>query len=305
MAGRLVLGVLFCMVVAPVLAMAVAGVVFRDRGGVVITSTFGEVSDIVGVSPLRTAGYRGPASTSIRLGGMDCDCSKRVGTVSSISLSVGSNRAITFINPSNNNGAALTGLVAEFFSTSDNRILMNKIGIGGVRGRSLAGAISCIFRSDGLVANDVFSGVHLTEPSTGLSRIVSTVRGTRYVSVVRGFSDKISAIVNSGNMCLSKKRAREMTVTETVLGGTPVIVLSRTATFTSPSGRIGVRGTLGRLSGGGAIVVVTRQLSAIGGTSYVFILRGNGLVRRNGARRLYDRGNIFTSVLGGCLASMG
>lgn len=304
-AGRLVLGVLFCVVVAPILAIAVAGVVFRDRGGVVMRSTFGHVSDVVGVRPLGADRTGGIESSDIRFGGMDCDCSNRAGTVSSMSLRVGPGRAITFIKPSNNNGAALTGLVAEFFSTRDNRILINKIGIGGVRGRRLGGAISCIFRGDGLVGTDVHSGILLKGPGTDVRRIVSTLRGTRYLSVVSGFSGNVRAIVKDGNMCLSNNRAREVTVTETVLGGSPVIVLSRTATFTSPSGRIGVRGTLSRLSGSGAIVVVTRELSAIGGTSYVFMLRGNGLIRRKDTGRLGSGGNLFTSVFGGCLASMG
>lgn len=85
---------------------------------------------------------------------------------------------------------------------------------------------------------------------------------------------------------LSNNRERHVSVTETVLGSTPVIVLSRTATCASPRGRTVLRGSVTGLMTKGALVMVTRELSAIGSDSRVFIMGSKGMATRNARRRL-------------------
>lgn len=297
MANGFLLGLLFCVVVAPTVAAALSGLVFVDRGRVVMGSTLTEISRILGTRPLDVSRRPSrPGSGSMRLGGIACDCSNGGSTLSSVALGVNTYRAMTFINPSNNNGSALTYLATEFFSPRGNGMVVNKASVHSVSGGRLVGAISFIFRGDHLVGTSVLRGMGLNGPGTSGRSMVGTLGTTRYASVVRGFPSKISAMVNSGKICLSNNRTRHVTVTETVLGSSPVIVLSRTATFTSPSGRIGIRTTVHRLSGNGAMVVVTRELSAITGTSGVFILSSNGLTRRNGFSRLHRHNKLFDSV---------
>lgn len=144
----------------------------------------------------------------------------------------------------------------------------------------------CLFRSA------IRGGVQFNEPSTDRSRVVTITGGTYYRSFVVTLPSNCRAAVNRKNSDLSNKRGRQVSVTETVLGSTPVIVLSRTATDISPRGRRRLRGTVQRLAGNGAVLVVTRHLSAIHATSRVVILRGNEVIRHKGRRRLVHRSNL-------------
>lgn len=104
--------------------------------------------------------------------------------------------------------------------------------------------------------------------------------------------------MNRGKYRLSKNRHREVSVTETFLGSTPVVLLSRTATDLSIRGRATVRATLSHLVGSGAILVVTRHVHAMSNTSGVIILGSNSMTRRNSPTALVGRGNRFTHVIG-------
>lgn len=88
-----------------------------------------------------------------------------------------------------------------------------------------------------------------------------------------------------------------MSVTHTFLGGTPVVLLSRTATSLSMRGRALVRATLSELVGDGAILIVTREVEAIRGTSGVVMLSGNAITRTNGPGRLVGGGKLFERVI--------
>lgn len=179
---------------------------------------------------------------------------------------------------------------------SSNDVAVNNMSIHSVTRSSLVHRIDFIFRSVFLFGRDVLSGVHVNGPSTDRRRIVTTTGTTRYRRFVSGLPNKCRAIINSGNVRLSNNRHRQVTVTQTVVGGSPVVILSRTATFDSPRGRCLVRGTFRGLVRNGAIVVVTRHLSAVHGTSGVVIVRGKRLVRRKGRSRLISTNKHCTRV---------
>lgn len=173
---------------------------------------------------------------------------------------------------------------------------MNNISIHSVSPRRLVSRITFIFRAGRLFQRALTSGIHTSGPATASSRIHTTLSTTRYSSVITGLPRNVGAVLNTNKTCLSNNRIRHMTLTHTVLGSTPVIILSRTATFTSPRGRTLVRHTFDGLTTNHAIVVVTRQLSAIIKTSGVIILGRNDIRRANARTRLLSRGNLCTGV---------
>lgn len=136
----------------------------------------------------------------------------------------------------------------------------------------------------------------MNSSGTAESTIVTTTHTTRYRRFVRGLPGKCRAHVKSGNIFLSNNRTRQIYITQTVLGGTPVLMLSRTATFTSPRGRCGVRRTLGSLVGSGAIVVVTRHLSSVMSSSQVVMLGSKETMRYKQRRRLSSRRKMCGGV---------
>lgn len=93
-------------------------------------------------------------------------------------------------------------------------------------------------------------------------------------------------MVDRSNNGLDRKRGRLLYVTETVLAGPSVLVLSRTASSVSALARVHIRGTFTGVVGNGADFIITRELSAVGRDSIVLIVGSNGVVRRNARRRL-------------------
>lgn len=179
---------------------------------------------------------------------------------------------------------------------STNDIAVNKVGIGGVTGSGLVGRVTFIFRGAGLFGASLLRGVGCNGPTTDSRTIRHTVSLSRDQRVVSQLPGKLGAGVKMSKAFLSKKRRRHVILTQTVLGSTPVIILSRTATFTSPRGRRLVRGTLRRLEGKGAILVVTRRLADMRSTSGVLIVTRNGVTRRNARDRLVTQGNVCGDV---------
>lgn len=162
----------------------------------------------------------------------------------------------------------------------------------------LVSRVDVMFRHICLFRSAVCGGVDVKGPSTARRRICRTTEGTHYCSFVVTLPRKFGAIINRNNTALSKNRGRHVSVTHYVLGSTPVIVLSRTATDISASGRDCVRRTVSRLIGKGALLMVTRHLGAVRATSRVLIVSGNRVTRRKGRRRLLGRPNVCRSFIG-------
>lgn len=77
--------------------------------------------------------------------------------------------------------------------------------------------------------------------------------------------------------------------------------LSRTAGTLSTGGRQTVMRGLVRFCGKGAMIVITRQLDAMGGTSRLVIVRENGVVRAKARARLVSHRNTCCRLIGGRL----
>lgn len=132
----------------------------------------------------------------------------------------------------------------------------------------------CIARSARLFRSDVGGGLGVTGLSTASSRVVSTYGGTSIRSFVVDLPGNCSAVINRLNSALSNKRGRELKLTETFLRGTPLVLLSRPADGLSDLGRTMVLGSLGRRESGGAIILMSRERSAVGVTSAICYIRG-------------------------------
>lgn len=154
-----------------------------------------------------------------------------------------------------------------------------------------------IFRSILLFGTSIVSGVGVKGGSTARRRIGTMTHLTHYSRFVTQLPGNCSALVNRGKRSLSKNRHRHVSVTHTLLGSTPIVLLSRTATDLSMRGRALVRTNVSRLVGGGAIIVVTRHVHAITGTRRVIILGSKAITRRKTPSRLLTQGNRFTHVM--------
>ncbi len=235
--------------------------------------------------------YRGRVRNRIILGSMAFNCIPRGAILGGVDLCTGPNRGVTFINSANTNGAAVAGLVGHFCSISRNRVLVSNIGVGGCSESCLERRVTIILRSARLFANAIVRGVHCNELSTASRRMVTTTGATSTRSFVVQLTSNCSAILRLSNTGLSRNRERLLGVTETTVSGTPVLVLSRTASDISAHARQRVRRNVSELVGGHAAFIVTRQLSAMEGTGTVVILRRNRVVRHNSRSSLLTVGN--------------
>lgn len=183
-----------------------------------------------------------------------------------------------------------------------NDVVVENVSVQGIPLTRLVRRVDVMFRQICLFRSAVCGGVDVNGPSTARRRICTTTGGTHYCSFVVTLPSKFRAMINRNNTALSNNRGRHVSVTHYVLGSTPVVVLSRTATDMSASGRDCVRRTVSRLMGNGAVLMVTRHLGAVRGTSRVLIVSGNRVTRRNARRRLLGRPNVcrrFIGVQGG------
>lgn len=239
----------------------------------------------MGPLPLRKVG------SQVRFGSLSFDCSNGHRILGRIGLVIPGKRAVTLINRSNSNGSALISLLPHCRSIRLNRVAVSNIGVGGFHVRSLHTLVKGIGRRTVLFGSAFFGGVTFNIRGTAVRRIIRTtgVTGTRSFVVRARLNCR--AGVNSHNNGLSNKRHRHVDVTHTVLGGPPVLVLSRTASTLSARDRQLIRRTLRQLVGAHAAVTVTRHLSAVGGTSRVYMLCRNRVIRHNGRRRLLRGGN--------------
>ncbi len=226
------------------------------------------------------------------LGSISFNCARSGAMLRGMSICTRPNRGITFMNTANTNGAAVAGLVGHFCSVTSNGVECSNVGVGGVGGTSLHHSLNVILRRAGLFANAIVSGVHCNELSTASRRYVSTTHLTNTSSFVTELPRNCSAVLAGGNSGLSRKRHRLVTVTHTTITSPPIVVLSRTASSVSAQARTVMRGNVSGLVRNEAMFIVTRHLSAIGGSSIVVILSRNEVVRHNSRRGLVRRGNI-------------
>lgn len=249
-----------------------------------VLGTRGGVIRVPGPGPL------GKLRRRIRFGSVSFDCSKGGRMLRRVGLAMPGNGAITLIKRSNSKGSALMSLLPHCRSIRRKAVAVSKIDVGSIHVSSLHDLVKGIGRRTVLFGSAFFGGVTFNIRGTAVRRIVRTtgVTGTRSF-VVRGRSN-CRAGVNSQNDGLSKNRHRHVDVTHTVLGGPPVLVLSRTASTLSARSRHLMRRTLRHLVGAHAAVTVTRHLSAVGGTSRVYILCRKRVMRHKGRRRLLTGG---------------
>lgn len=152
---------------------------------------------------------------------------------------------------------------------------MSNTSIQGVPAGRLESVRSCMARRARLFRSDVTGGVTVTGPKTAERRVVRTTGGTSVRSFVVALPGNCSARIKRLKSALSNNRGREVKVTETFLRSTRVVLLSRPASGLSSLGRNVVLGSLGRSTRGGAIILMSREMSAVGMTSMICRVRGN------------------------------
>lgn len=271
-----------------------------------VRATIMTTSELKRVLSLRTRGRRGrregvtprdlTKSVGFRRIGFECKAEREM--LRSVSFAVGGNRGVTFIKRDNSKGAALSGLLLRLCRTRSNGVLVGSGGVRSVRVRALESGVTCVPRRAFLFDNSVFRGLALKLSSTAVSSVVRTSGGTRTRRFVGGLPLECRAELRRGKTGLSNNRERELTVTETVLGGPSVLVLSRTADGLSTVARETLSGAVDRFSGSIAAVFVTRELDAVGGYSGVCILRSKGVVRDNSRTSLATLNKGCTRLIG-------
>lgn len=142
-------------------------------------------------------------------------------SISSLGLSVGSNRFLILINPSNYNGSAALHVLTNLRRIGGNHVLVNNGSIAAVRPGSHS--VTVIFRGCTLCPRvAITSGVNFTLGVTNApgSRVHGHIRGTtRVLSLARCLSH--------GPGTLSNKRHRHITVNHTVIHRPGIFLVSR------------------------------------------------------------------------------
>lgn len=208
----------------------------------------------------------------------------------SISLFTAPNRGVTFINAAKTKGAAVAGLVGHFCSVTSNGVECSNVGVGGVGGTSLHRSLNVILRSARLFATAIVRGVHCNGLSTASSRMCTTTHLTGTSAFVHRLPSNCGAMLANSNTGLDRNRHRLLTVTHTTVTSPPILVLSRTADSVSAHARHVIRSNVSGLVRNHAAFIVTRELSAIEGDSYVVILRRKHVVREKDRSRLVSGG---------------
>ncbi len=126
--------------------------------------------------------------------------------------------------------------------------------------------------------------------------MVTTTADTRTSGFISAFSRNCSAVLARNNAGMSNKRGRHLYVTETLLGGPGILVLSSSASTISATARTRVHSTFESRLTSSAGVVVTREVSSIGSTSVVVIVGSNEVSNVNARRRLLRTGRTCHRV---------
>lgn len=95
---------------------------------------------------------------------------------------------------------------------------------------------------------------------------------------------------------MSNNRGRHLYVTETLLGGPEVLVLSSDASTMSATASSGVHTTLTGAVPKAAGLVVTRHVSSIVSTSHVVIVGSKGISNFSARRGLLGGGRVCHSI---------
>lgn len=228
---------------------------------------------------------------SVRFVTISFNCAPRRPILRSVALTVPGKGAVTLINTSKTNGSALTSLVTQFCSPARKGVLLSKLSLQRFSVDSMHREVTVIDRRAFVFGAAMHGGVTCKLDRIESRRICRTTHLTGTLRFVRSLPRGLRAILNSHKIELSNKRHRQVTVTETLLEGPRVLVLSRTADTLSSMSRQLVRRSLRGLSLNEAIVAVTRHLSAVERTSGIMMVRRKGVIRRNACERLLSLRN--------------
>lgn len=213
-------------------------------------------------------------------------------TLHRLDVAFGIKRQLTIINVGNDNGAAFVGLLYHLCSPARNIVLLGNVSVHGCHCSRCVSVFSIIFRSFGLFTLPLNRGITATRRCS-ITHTTSYLRGTNFSSQLTQVPGKLSAYLcgslSRSNIAVSNNRTRGVTVTQTLCGSTPFVILSRPATTLSPITRTRVCTGFGRVTNSGATVCVDRQLSSYGFYSRVTIFSRNRIIRRNARRRLLKR----------------
>lgn len=235
---------------------------------VVRLSWEGTREDLWGVDVLR----------AVSLGGC---CKARpgvAGTLSNIGFSMRRKRFMTMMKASNSKGSAVLRVVKNLSAPADKGIVMHKRRLTGGGSRRLA-----VFEEEGV--NFVFRGCGLI-PVLGICRGVILPMRLSKSAMSRKFVSRMIRVLTLRSGLggvpggLSKKRRREITVTETLITGPTVILTSRPANGLSSGADTSIVKLVGQADCRfrRAIMVVARGGRVTQLTSQVIHVRSKGVM---------------------------
>ncbi len=153
----------------------------------------------------------------------------RIGTIRSLDFRIHRNRLFTFLNMGNTNGSAAVGVVYNRLSGSDNDIIVSRGSLSGDL-RLVGDRLNMMFRGSILsVTLAICSGLR---DHTTLCNVVKSRFGTHLTRLTGLLSFR--GLLGQAMKGLSNNRQEEVSITETLLPGPGVLMLSRPAANLSP-----------------------------------------------------------------------
>lgn len=224
---------------------------------------------------------------SIRFSSIDFGCPKDDGrALDRIDFGISPKRAIKVINEANSNGSALISLLIELCSPASKAVQLNKYSLESIGRQGLQGVTTLIRRGTLLFDKAVTSGLERNSRGTARRSVRQTVRVSRTGRFVSGCPSQFRRIIRRHSTGFSNKRRRHLSVTQNVVNGPGILVLSSSASTLSTRSRGGIRTNLRRGLNSTAMFVVTRGVFSIVRTSGVLIVSSKGVGTVNARRRL-------------------
>lgn len=206
------------------------------------------------------------AGPVVRLASVSTSCS-RGAMLDRIGLAMCRHSFLNMVNPGNNKGAALVGVVLKLLGPTS-----NDIHFCGGRGRMPRVTVKCLPR-----CGDVSGGFPVSMCRIMLSKLGGRGSLFRHCAPRRHrLIDQVVTHVNLRNLRdhtvnrLDKKRLRHTLLKHTLISGPRIIVLSRPGACVSGQFRTGLCSLLRRVGGRQTVVLMDRSVNAI--------LRGMGAV---------------------------
>ncbi len=210
-----------------------------------------------------------------------CPLNRRaISILRSVGLRVGPGRFISVLNPSNDNGSALVGVVNYLSIPSGKSCVLSNRCISDYARSRLdrveKGGVKFVFRRFGLLPRlATCRGIRVPLLCRGLA---PTREGRQILEALTRMN--LASHVRRGPARLSNNRRRQITVTHILTTRPSVVLTSRPANGLSSASNRRVVGVVGSLrSRNGAVILVARSVGITGRTRHGICIRSNVLAR--------------------------